>query len=119
MDATATGGSRELAEYLAMLKRRWWVVAAAAALGVALAAMLVVVMPKTYSAFTVVNATPTTLDSGSQSGRQQDINLQTEAQRVRSYSVAERVARSLGTKATPTELSSSVSVNVQNHPMVL
>ncbi|GAA4631054.1 hypothetical protein GCM10023196_058860 [Actinoallomurus vinaceus] len=119
MDATATGGSRELAEYLAMLKRRWWVVAAAAALGVALAAMLVVVMPKTYSAFTVVNATPTSLDSGSQSGRQQDINLQTEAQRVRSYSVAERVARSLGTKATPGELSASVSVNVPNNSTVL
>ncbi|MFL6057161.1 MAG: Wzz/FepE/Etk N-terminal domain-containing protein [Actinoallomurus sp.] len=119
MDATATGGSRELADYLAMLKRRWWVVIAAAALGVALAALLVVVMPKTYSAFTVVNVTATTLDSGSQSGKQQDINLQTEAQRVRSYDVAERVARDLHTKETPTDLSASVSVNVPNNSTVI
>jgi capsular polysaccharide biosynthesis protein len=119
MDATATGGSRELADYLAMLKRRWWVVIAAAALGVALAALLVVVMPKTYSAFTVVNVTATKLDSGSQSGKQQDINLQTEAQRVRSYDVAERVARDLHTKQTPTDLSASVSVNVPNDSTVI
>ncbi|MEV5747777.1 Wzz/FepE/Etk N-terminal domain-containing protein [Actinoallomurus sp. NPDC052308] len=119
MDATATGGSRELADYLAMLKRRWWVVVAAAALGVAVAAMLVVVMPKTYSAFAVVNVTPTKLDSGSQSGKQQDINLQTEAQRVRSYDVAERVARDLHTKETPTALSASVSVNVPNDSTVI
>ncbi|MCO5992797.1 Wzz/FepE/Etk N-terminal domain-containing protein [Actinoallomurus rhizosphaericola] len=119
MDATATGGSRELADYLAMLKRRWWVVVAAAALGVAVAAMLVVVMPKTYSAFTVVNVTPTNLDSGSQSGKQQDINLQTEAQRVRSYDVAERVARNLHSQETPSALSASVSVNVPNNSTVL
>ncbi|MCO6006748.1 Wzz/FepE/Etk N-terminal domain-containing protein [Actinoallomurus purpureus] len=102
-----------------MLKRRWWVVVAAAALGVALAALLVVVMPKTYSAFTVVNVTATKLDSSTQSGKQQDINLQTEAQRVRSYDVAERVARDLHTKDTPTALSASVSVNVPNDSTVI
>jgi capsular exopolysaccharide synthesis family protein len=119
MDATAAGGSRELAEYFAMLKRRWWVVSAGAALGIALAGALIIVMPKTYSSFAVVNVTPTNLDSGSQVGRQQNINLQTEAQQVKSYNVASRAQRMLGAKESPPRLSSTVSVNVPNNSTVI
>lgn len=119
MDATAAGGSRELAEYFAMLKRRWWVVSAGAALGIALAGALIIVVPKTYSSFAVVNVTPTNLDSGSQAGRQQSINLQTEAQQVKSFDVASRAGRMLGTKESPAELSSTVSVNVPNNSTVI
>lgn len=119
MDATVTGGSKELADYFAMLKRRWWVVAAGAALGVALAAALVVVMPKTYSSFVVVNVTPTSIDSVSQTGKQQDINLQTEAQRVQSFDVATRAARMLKAAQSPTDLGASVSVNVPNNSTVM
>ncbi|MEO3782546.1 Wzz/FepE/Etk N-terminal domain-containing protein [Actinocorallia sp. B10E7] len=119
MNAVSGVPSQGLADYLAMLRRRWWVVAESAFLFLALAALLVVVVPPTYSSFVVVHVTPTGVENSGQSSRNNEINLQTEAQRVRSMSVAQVAARLMRTGTPPKQLSRQVTVTVPDESTVL
>ncbi|MCD0447811.1 Wzz/FepE/Etk N-terminal domain-containing protein [Actinocorallia sp. API 0066] len=109
-----------LADYVAMLRRRWWVVAQAACVFLALAAGLVVLVPEKYASFVVVNVTSTGVaGTGGQSSSRNDINLQTESQRVKSLNVAQIAARALKTEKSPKELSRQITVTVPNDSTVL
>lgn len=120
IDASAGAGTQGLTEYLALLKRRWWVVAEAATLFVALAAMLVIIVPESYSSFVMVNVTPTGVDRSGQSGRNNlEINLQTESQRVRSMSVSSVAAKIMKSKESPGALAKKVTVTVPNDSTIL
>lgn len=119
MSAVSSPGSQGFTDYLLMLRRRWWVVAQSACLFLALAAGLVLVIPETYSSFVVVQVTPTGVERTGQSGRSGEINLQTEAQRVRSMTVAQEAARLLGSAKPPKELAQQVSVTVPDNSTIL
>ncbi|MBB6173498.1 capsular polysaccharide biosynthesis protein [Nocardiopsis mwathae] len=112
----------ELSDYLALLRRRWRVVVAAALAGLVLAAVALVLAPKTYTATTSVQVRPTGLAelTGERIGRTNgEVNLDTEAQVVRSIRVADAAARLLGTDEDPVRLRERVDVTVPPNSSVL
>ncbi|ASU82476.1 hypothetical protein CDO52_06480 [Nocardiopsis gilva YIM 90087] len=112
----------ELSDYLAMLRRQWRVVVAAALAGVVLAAIAVVLAPKTYMATTSVQVRPSGLAelTDRRGGRTDgEVNLDTEAQIVRSVRVAGVAAKVLGTDEDPARLRQRVQVTVPPNSSVL
>ncbi|CAM3980729.1 Wzz/FepE/Etk N-terminal domain-containing protein [Nocardiopsis rhodophaea] len=112
----------ELSDYLAMLRRQWHVVVAAALVGLVLAAVALALAPKTYTATTSVQVRPTGLAAltGERTGRTNgEVNLDTEAQVVRSARVARAAAKLLGTDAEPAQLRQRVDVTVPPNSTVL
>ncbi|KAB2344033.1 tyrosine-protein kinase domain-containing protein [Actinomadura rudentiformis] len=120
MDSTAKAGSTELAEYSAMLRRRWWLVVTGALVGLGLATAALFLMPKTYVSTAVVQVMATGPGETPVAGRtNQTINLETEAQRIRSAEVATLVQKELKTSASPLELGRAVKVTVPSDSAVL
>lgn len=124
MDPNNPGGAT-LADYLGVLRRRWWIVGLGVLLGIALAVVYVLVAPRTYQAtakvlvLTTDNVTDTTAEGAKVIS---NINLDTEAQLVKSQEVAGLAKTTLGTEAeslTAEQLSKQVTVTVPPSTTVL
>lgn len=119
MDTSAGG---DLTDVAATVRRRWRMVAACAAAGLVLAALALLVVPPTYTSTTAVHVRPTGIPeiTGEQSGRTGgDVNLDTEAQIVRSAEVSAAAAKRLDSGADPAELRRRVEVTVPPNSSVL
>lgn len=119
MDATRPA-STDMSDYLGMLRRHWWVVLLLTLAGVGGAVVVTTVQPKLYESSTSVLVQPAGQDTNVVGGRTRgDINLDTEAQLVRSTAVAVGAAELLRTGAAPDELARSVAVEVPANTAVL
>ncbi|MFL1380644.1 Wzz/FepE/Etk N-terminal domain-containing protein [Nocardiopsis protaetiae] len=127
MDTVVPGSpGPELKEYTALLRRRWRVVAAGMLGGAALALAGVFALPSAYTSSAAVQVLPTGMAefTGERSGRLAgDVNLDTEAQVLRSEEVsaaaAALVAEATGAPATAEDLRENVDVTVPSNSNVL
>ena len=124
MAVSQEADSLEFAGYLGVLRRRWWVVLVLACVGILAAGAYIAKAPKAYTATATVNVTPTGVSQtqgGAVAGGRTSgvVNLDTEAQIVKSSSVAAIAARTLHTPLTPTALLQNVSVAVPANSSVL
>ncbi|SHJ03288.1 Chain length determinant protein [Nocardiopsis flavescens] len=127
MDTPAPGSpGPELKEYTALLRRRWRPVAAGVLGGAALALAGVFAVPSAYTSTAAVQVLPTGMAefTGERSGRLAgDVNLDTEAQVLRSEEVsaaaAELAAEATGSPATADDLRENVDVTVPSNSNVL
>ena len=124
MAVSQEADSFEFAGYLGVLRRRWWVVLVLACVGILAAGAYIAKAPKAYTATATVNVTPTGVSQtqgGAVAGGRTNsaVNLDTEAQIVKSSSVAAIAARALHTPLTPTALLQNVSVAVPANSSVL
>ena len=124
MDSQSTGGAT-LADYLGVLRRRWWVVGLGLLLGLAVAAGYLLFAPRTYQATAkvIVEATDGVADPAAEGARPiSNINLDTEAQLVKSQEVGALAKTDLGPDAdayTVEQLLRLVSVTVPPSTTVL
>ena len=117
-----TDATYELAHYLRPLRRRWPYVLAGIAVGIACGAAAVGAIGRTYTSTAVVLVTPTGVETTTDSvtGRTRgEINVDTEAQLVKSLVVAERARRLLGTHESAARLLGRASVSVPANTTVL
>jgi capsular polysaccharide biosynthesis protein len=116
--------SFEFADYLGVLRRQWWLVVILTCVGILAGVGYLTVAQKAYTATAAVNVTPTGV-SQSQSGAVANgrttttINLDTEAQLVKSTAVATIAAHNLHTPLAPSVLVREVSVTVPPNSSVL
>ncbi|MDA0564438.1 chain length determinant family protein [Streptomonospora sp. S1-112] len=116
-----TAAGPDLKDVAATLRRRWRLVVAFVVGGLLLAALALLVAPRTYTATTAVHVRPSGIPevTGEQSGRTNgEINLDTEAQIVSSARVADDAAGRLG-GVDPVELRRQVEVSVPPNSSVL
>ena len=103
----------ELSDYTSVLRRRWRRIAACALAGLLLAAAYVVVGPKTYTATVLVqvNALPNNANAvGGRTGG--PVNMDNEAQSVRSLAVAQIVKSKLGSTQSAADIAQNIHVTV-------
>lgn len=117
-------GTMELSDYAAMLRRRGWVIAVGVAVGLALAGLALVVFPKHYTAEASVQVTNTgaeliegndKVDERTNGG----INLDTEAQLVRSADVVARAEQLMRVRIPMEDILEDVQVTVPPNTTVL
>jgi capsular polysaccharide biosynthesis protein len=120
MDVT-TPAPGDLADHLAALRRGWLVLACAALLGLIAAGVVTTLLPHRYRATTAVLVLPTgAQDVNATGGRtKESINLDTEAQLVKSTAVAERARTLLHVTTPPAQLAEAVDVSVPPNSTVL
>ncbi len=113
--------SVQVADYGAMLRRRWWVLALGAVVGLLLAVEVLVLSTKTYTSTAGVLVSPTGVDSASVAGGRTggEINLDTEAQLLKSVDVATRAKALLKVPDEPRDLAANVAVAVPPNTSVL
>ncbi|GAA4906479.1 subunit length determinant protein [Stackebrandtia albiflava] len=113
---------RTLGDYVDVLKRHRWLLIGATVVGLACGAGYSALAPKKYEAVTSVLVQPTGAEEGSlaQGRTRGEINLDTEAQLVKSTEVAVLAATRLGEGAAePAELSRQVRVTVPPNTSIL
>ncbi|HEX5741535.1 MAG TPA: Wzz/FepE/Etk N-terminal domain-containing protein, partial [Pilimelia sp.] len=107
-------------DYVGLLRRRGWLVLLLTCLGILGADLVARTVPRTYQATTSVLVQPAGQDANIVGGRTKDaINLDTEAQVVRSDAVAVAAAALLRRTVTAEELVSAVGVEVPANTAVL
>ncbi|HYN95975.1 MAG TPA: lipopolysaccharide biosynthesis protein [Pilimelia sp.] len=104
-----------LAGYLNWVRRRWWILALAAFLGAAAGLLLTTVQTRAYTSDTRLVLRPV----GANAKPTDKVNLDTEAQVVRSLVVAERARKLMGSAVPPDELVEAVTVTVPPNSQVL
>lgn len=121
MDVTHQPTPPDLHDHLAVLRRNWWLVVVCTALGLTAAAAITTQLPRSYESVTSVLVLPAgDQDANAEGGRTKNtINLDTEAQLVRSTAVAARARALLHTGTPPSRLSEAVSVSVPPNSTVL
>ncbi|GGK08934.1 hypothetical protein GCM10010123_43490 [Pilimelia anulata] len=108
----------DLAAYLRWLRRHWWVIALGAVAGVAGAYGLILVQTPVYRSTTQVVVRAVEIgDKGN--NNQNKVNLDTEAQVVRSLVVAEKARAAMGSAIPADALVKVVSVGVPPNSQVL
>ncbi|GGJ99585.1 hypothetical protein GCM10010123_31870 [Pilimelia anulata] len=113
-------GPATVPDYVGLLRRRGWLVLLLTCLGVLAADFVARTVPRTYEATTSVLVQPAGQDTNVVGGRTKDaINLDTEAQVVRSDAVAAAAADLLGRTVTSDQLVASVGVEVPANTTVL
>ena len=103
----------ELSDYTTVLRRRWRRIVTVTLAAVVLAAAYVFLAPKTYTATVLVqvNALPNNANAiGGRTGG--PVNMDNEAQAVRSLAVASLVKERLNSPLSVTDLSDSIHVTV-------
>jgi capsular polysaccharide biosynthesis protein len=119
MDATRPV-STDLSQYVGMLRRHWWILVLALGLGAGGAVVVTNSQPKVYRSAASVLVSPAGTDANASGGRTKgDINLDTEAQLVKSTAVAVGAKQLLRSPATPDELAKAVTVEVPANTTVL
>jgi len=114
--------SYDMSDLLGMVRRHWWIVVLLTVLGVVGAYEFTARQPRVYESDTSVLVEPTGAgqDTNVSGGRTKgEINLDTEAQLVRSTAVAADAAKLLRTAAAPDSLAAKVSVEVPANTSVL
>ncbi|MEV6523717.1 Wzz/FepE/Etk N-terminal domain-containing protein [Longispora sp. NPDC051575] len=111
----------DLSDYLSALRRSWWVAVLAAALGFAGATAYTLTQHKLYESSASVLVQPTGVtDTNVTGGRTKgDINLDTEAQLVKSTAVATDAGKLMRSAKTAPQLAHRVSVQVPPNTSVL
>ncbi|HET8660389.1 MAG TPA: Wzz/FepE/Etk N-terminal domain-containing protein [Micromonosporaceae bacterium] len=104
-----------LQDYFGWLRRRWWILAAGALVGLAAAAGFTAIQPRTYTATTSVQVR----QIGPDANPNAKVNLDTEAQIIRSTVVATRARALLRAAEPPESLARRVQVTVPPNSQVL
>jgi Mrp family chromosome partitioning ATPase len=113
MNSPAAPDYFELSDYTTVLRRRWRRIAVFTLAGLVLAAAYVFLAPKTYTATVLVqvNALPNNANAvGGRTGG--PVNMDNEAQAVRSLAVANMVKSKLASSMSATDISSNIKVTV-------
>ncbi|MCW2546482.1 MAG: lipopolysaccharide biosynthesis protein, partial [Mycobacterium sp.] len=111
-----------LSEYGSALLRRWWLVALGLAIGLIAAGGYLGVATKTYTSIATVQVTSTGIaDTSDPSGARSAsaVDMDTEAQVLKSAAVSKLAAAALKTSLSPTELVKKVTVTVPPNSSVL
>ncbi|MBM7785664.1 Wzz/FepE/Etk N-terminal domain-containing protein [Tenggerimyces flavus] len=108
-----------MSDFFALLRYGYKLIAAGVIAGVALAAIAVFVVPKTYTATSVVTVNPIASDPLADSGGRGAVNTTTEAAILRSTTVAALAADELGNDQEPRELLGSLRVTAPRESEVL
>jgi Mrp family chromosome partitioning ATPase len=114
--------SYDMSDLLRMVRRHWWIVALLTIFGIVGAYEVTARQPKVFESATSVLVQPTGAgqDTNVSGGRTKgEINLDTEAQLVRSTAVAADAAKLLRSTGAPDTLASKVSVEVPANTSVL
>lgn len=114
--------SYDMSDLLGMVRRHWWIVALLTVFGVMGAYEVTARQPKVFESSTSVLVQPTGAgqDTNVQGGRTKgEINLDTEAQLVRSTAVAADAAQLLRHTGAPDALAAKASVEVPANTSVL
>jgi len=113
--------SYTLSDYLGTLRRHWWIVLLLTVAGIGAATMVTARQPKVYESRTSVLVQPAGgSDANVVGGRTKgDINLDTEAQLVRSTAVAIEAGKLLRVDTPPDVLARQVAVEVPANTSVL
>jgi capsular polysaccharide biosynthesis protein len=121
VSVTPTPAQITLGTYARLVVRHWKALVAGVVVGVLLAIGLFVTAPKTYTARIAVLVRPTVSDGTQLAGGRTSsvLNLDTEAQIVRSSLVASRAANLLGTGEDPLDLVRHVTITVPANTAVL
>lgn len=120
MEEPTAAHARDLGDYASLVRRRWGWIAGCAALGLLLGSAFLVVADRTYVSQARVLVQATGNESSSVGERTNSgINLDTEAQLVKSEPVAALAARSLRTGDSPVALAGRVSVTVPPNTTVM
>ncbi|MCW6005512.1 lipopolysaccharide biosynthesis protein [Micromonospora sp. CPCC 205371] len=110
----------DISDYFVMLRRHWWVVLLLVGIGIGGALLYTTAQPKLYESSTSVLVQPAGQDTNVVGGRTKgDINLDTEAQLVRSTAVAAGAAELMRATTVPDELARNVTVEVPANTAVL
>ncbi|MCX6465543.1 MAG: Wzz/FepE/Etk N-terminal domain-containing protein [Pseudonocardiales bacterium] len=104
-----------LADYAAWVRRWWWLLVITSIVGAAAAGGYTALQPREYTSTASVLLQPVGLNA-TPSAR---VNLDTEAQVLRSLVVAERAAALMDTTLSPEELRAGVSVSVPPNSQIL
>ncbi len=121
MSQTAGPADFQAADYAGILRRRWWVVLAVTLIGVAASLGYLKMAHKVYTAtasvyVTAASTTANQVANGRTSGT---VNLDTEAQIVRSTAVSEAAAKLMHSSEPIPKLITQVSVTVPPNSQVL
>lgn len=120
MSAQNESADIAVVDYRGILKRRWWAIAAGFALGLLIAAVAFVAVPKTYTSTASVLVQDTGSSGPVANGRtNSEINLDTEAQIVKSVVVAKEARADLGNSESARDLAKHVTVTVPANTSVL
>lgn len=118
-DDSGISNNVSLSDFFALLRYGYKLIAVGVIAGVALAAIAVFVVPKTYTATSVVTVNPIAADPLADGGGRSDVNTTTEAAILRSTTVAALAANKLGGDQEPRELLSSLRVTAPRESEVL
>lgn len=123
MDAlTSDVGRIDASRQIDTIRRRWLLVTIIIVGFVAAAGIATLVLPRTYESTTsvLVAAVPSVADTTVANARTNGVvNLDTEAQIVRSVALAEAVAARIGSDVAPAKIADAVSVTVPANSQVL
>ena len=111
----------DFSHYLGIFRRHWWIAVIATGAGLGAGTALTGALPKVYESSTSVQVQALDVDTNATGGRTKDtVNLDTEAQLVRSGAVAVKAAALMRTARSPLELARrDVSVEVPANTTVL
>jgi Mrp family chromosome partitioning ATPase/ElaB/YqjD/DUF883 family membrane-anchored ribosome-binding protein len=110
----------DVSHYLGIFRRHWWIALIATGAGLGAGAALTKALPKTYESSASVLVQALDQDTNAAGGRTKGaVNLDTEAQLVRSGAVATGAAKLLRTTRSPIDLAKDVSVEVPANTTVL
>ncbi|UYM06559.1 Wzz/FepE/Etk N-terminal domain-containing protein [Solicola gregarius] len=114
------GNALEFGDYAAFVKRRWRWILCGLVLGLIIGAAYLQLAPKTYTSTSKVLVYATSSDTELTNGvTSEGINLDTEAQIVRSAAVADGAGDELDDDSSPAQLASNVTVTVPANTTVL
>ena len=121
MTEPAAAHARDVGDYLALARRRWGWIASAVLLGLTLSLSYLVTAEKTYVSVAQVLVKPTGASQVTAVGARTNdaINLDTEAQLVRSEPVSARAAQIVGSTLSPVALAQSVTITVPANTTVM
>ncbi|MFL6128108.1 MAG: Wzz/FepE/Etk N-terminal domain-containing protein [Mycobacteriales bacterium] len=121
MDAGPSPDQAQVADFGAMLRRRWWVVLAGVIIGVLLALEIIALSSKTYQSTASVLVTSTGVGAEDVAGGRTsgEINLDTEAQLLTSTAVSTGAQKLLRSAEDPRDLADRVMASVPPNTSVL
>jgi len=110
----------DVSHYFGIFRRHWWIALIATGAGLGAGVALTKALPKTYESSASVLVQALDQDTNAAGGRTKgSVNLDTEAQLVRSGAVATGAAKLLRTTRSPIDLAKDVSVEVPANTTVL
>lgn len=123
MSGRARGtGTYQVADYVAIFRRGWWLLVVCAVLGMTLALLASRMAGPKYRSSTLIQVTPTGAPDNTSVANARtsgSVNLDNEAQLLRSNAVASRAAELLGQGVTPGAAVARVSVTVPPNSQIL